>query len=435
MHKKKKIMYRTAYEDLLNWKNKNDRKPLIIKGARQVGKTWLMKEFGKNEYKEVLYINFEDKKTLQEIFKDNFDINRILTVLNIETGITPKPQKTLIILDEIQEAERGVTSLKYFYENSPQYHIIAAGSYLGLSLNQKNAFPVGKVDFLNLSPLSFKEFLMANKQDKLMSLIKDKQWDLIKTFKTKYIELLKQYYFIGGMPEVVKNFVNNRNFDEVRKIQKNILLAYEHDFSKHAPVNIVPRIKMVWNSIPAQLSKENKKFIFGILKKGARAKDYEVAMEWLVGSGLIKKVFRIVKPGLPLKAYIDASAFKVFMLDVGLLGALAELDKHTILGKNRIFEEFKGSLTEQYVFQQLSKTSLYYWSAEKSKGEIDFIIQQENKIIPIEVKAEENLKAKSLRAFTDKYKLDYAVRTSMSDYRKENWLENIPLYGIYDILE
>ncbi len=423
-------MERKLYKELLNWKAKEDKKPLIIKGARQVGKTWLMKEFGKNEYMDVVYVNFENKKQLQDLFKNDFDIERILLALSIETGIDAQPETSLIIFDEIQEAERGITSLKYFHEEAPQYHIIAAGSYLGISLNQKNSFPVGKVQFLNLEPLSFEEFLLAKSEGKLLKLIENGQWDLIKQFKTKYIELLKQYYFIGGMPEVVKSFIKKISFDEVRAIQNDILLSYEHDFSKHAPIQVVPRIKMVWESIPAQLSKENKKFIFGVVKKGSRAKDFELALEWLIGSGLITKVNRISKPSLPLNAYSDASAFKIFMLDVGLLGALSHLDSHTIIEGNRIFEEFKGALTEQYVFQQLDKDNLYYWSADRSDGEIDFVLQQENLVIPLEVKAEENLRAKSLKSFCDKYKNKNAIRTSMSDYRKEDWLTNIPLYAI-----
>jgi predicted AAA+ superfamily ATPase len=425
-------MKRTAYNNLVDWKNKKNRKPLIIKGARQVGKTWLMKEFGKNQYKNVIYINFEDKKQLQELFVNDFNIERILLALSVETGIDAEPKNTLIIFDEIQEAKRGITSLKYFSEEAPQYHIIAAGSYLGISLN-KDSFPVGKVEFLYLEPLSFNEFLLATNQNKLLKLIENADWELIKVFKTKFIEFLKQYYFIGGMPEAVNNFIENNNFEEVREIQKNILLSYEHDFAKHAPIQIVPRILMVWNSIPAQLSKENKKFIFGIVKKGSRAKDYEIAMQWLIDSGLITKIYRVIKPSLPLNTYVDSGAFKVFLLDVGLLGAMSNLSASAIIDGNKIFEEFKGALTEQYVFQQLNKTDLFYWSAEKSKGEIDFIIQTKDKIIPIEVKAEENLKAKSLKYFCQKYKNNNAVRTSMSDYREEEWLVNMPLYAINNI--
>ncbi len=423
-------MERTAYKYLLNWKNNPNRKPLIIKGARQVGKTWLMKHFGQNEYKNIVYINFEDKKQLKELFTNDFNIERILMAFSVETGINPEPENSLIILDEIQEAERGITSLKYFQEQAPEYHVIAAGSYLGISLHQNNSFPVGKVDFLNLYPLSFNEFILANNENKLLELLENKEWDLIKMFKTKYIDLLKSYYFTGGMPEIVEHFIHHKNFEEVRKLQKNILLSYEHDFSKHAPVKIIPRIKMIWNSIPAQLSKENKKFIFGVLKKGARSKDFELALQWLVDSGLIKKVYRITKPNLPINAYSDNNAFKVFMLDVGLLGALSGLDSHTILQRNKIFSEFKGAIAEQFVSQQFNVDNLYYWSAERSDGEVDFIMQKDNKIIPIEVKAEENLKAKSLKYFCEKYKIENAIRTSMSDFRQETWLTNIPLYTI-----
>jgi len=423
-------MKRTAFTDLIKWKESKNRKPLIIKGARQVGKTWLMKAFGRDQYKNVIYINFENKRQLQELFIIDFDIKRILLALSIETGIEAEPSNTLIIFDEIQEAERGITSLKYFQEEAPEYHVIAAGSHLGVSLNQTNSFPVGKVQFLDLYPLSFIEFLLALNEDKLQQLINEQEWDLIKVFKSKYIELLKQYYYIGGMPEAVKEFVETTNFDSVRSIQNDILQSYEHDFAKHAPIQIVPRIKMVWNSIPTQLSKENKKFIFGLIKKGSRAKDYELALEWLNGSGLTHKVNRVSKAALPLKAYADTGAFKVFINDVGLLGAMSNLDAHSIIEGNRIFQEFKGSLSEQYVFQQLQIKNPYYWSAEHSNGEIDFIIQKNDQIIPIEVKAEENLKAKSLKYFCKKHKNNNAVRTSMSDYRKEDWLLNIPLYAV-----
>ncbi|RKX18483.1 MAG: ATPase [Candidatus Zixiibacteriota bacterium] len=423
-------MERTALQNLIKWKDKKNRKPLIIKGARQVGKTWLMKEFGKLFFKKVVYINFENKKILQQVFLQDFNIDRILSVFSIETGIEITKNDTLIILDEIQEAERGMTSLKYFYEEAPEYYMLAAGSYLGISINQENSFPVGKVNFLDLYPLSFEEFLLATNGKKINEIITKQQWDLTKIFKSKIIERLKQYYFVGGMPEVVKIFIENNDYNEVRQIQNEILRAYEHDFSKHALLKIVPRIKMVWNSIPAQLSKENKKFIFGLIKKGARAKDFELALEWLAGSGLIQKVYRISKPGIPLKSYSDFNAFKVFLVDIGLLGAMSELDINIIIEANHIFKEFKGALTEQYVFQQLVNNDLFYWSAEKSDGEIDFILQNKQEIYPIEVKAEENLKAKSLKSFCNKYNINNAVRTSMSDYREETWLTNIPLFGI-----
>lgn len=425
-------MQRSAYTSLIEWKSKDSRKPLIIKGARQVGKTWLMKEFGKNEYENVIYINFENKKELRDLFDQDFDIDRILLALYIETGIKAEPNKTLIIFDEIQDVNRGITALKYFYENAPDYHIMVAGSYLGISMLHSNSFPVGKVEFLQMEPLSFIEFVQAMNQQPLVDLILNNDKKLISAFKSKYIDLLKQYYFVGGMPEAVKSFSEKVNFEEVRSIQENILLAYEHDFAKHAPDNIVPRIRQVWNSIPSQLSKENKKFIFSVIRKGARSKDYELAIEWLWGSGLINKVKRVSKPGIPLKSYMNNTAFKVYMLDVGLLGALSGLDHGSIIKGNEIFKEFKGAMTEQFVLQQLLKLNPSYWSAENSQGEIDFIVQHRREIIPIEVKAEENLKSKSLKSFVEKYKLNYSIRISMSDYRKQSSLTNYPLYCLHD---
>ena len=425
-------MRRFAYKKLIEWKNNDRRKPLIIRGARQVGKTWLMKEFAK-EYKNLIYINFEDSTVLQQLFIQDFDINRILMSLQIESGVKAEPENTLIIFDEIQEAERGLTSLKYFQENAPEYHIIAAGSYLGISMQENTSFPVGKVNFLDLYPMSFYEFLTALGKESLFEVLHQKQWNLITQFRNKYIELLKLYYFIGGMPEVVKEYLITKDFSSVRRIQNQLIIAYEQDFAKHAPRNTVPRIRLVWNSLPTQLSKENRKFIFGLIKKGARAKDFEMAIEWLKDSGLVYQINRINKPSLPLSSYKDPSAYKLYMFDVGLLGAMAKLNAKTITDGSRIFEEFKGALTENYVLQQLRSNGtldIYYWSAEKSSGEIDFIIQQESNIYPIEVKSEENLKAKSLRAFKDKYKIQLSYRTSMADYRKEEWLENIPLFAI-----
>ncbi len=426
-------MERTAINNLYDWKNNENRKPLIIRGARQVGKTWLMKEFGRKEYVQTAYVNFESSKVLKDLFSEDYNIPRIVNAIQIETGVQINAQDTLIILDEIQEAKGGITSLKYFYENTPEYHIIAAGSLLGVSLHQHTSFPVGKVDFLDLYPLSFPEYLKALNQEPLLKLIESQDWDLIRNFKTKFTELLRQYYFTGGMPEVVLSFKQNMDYTEVRKIQKNILLAYEQDFSKHAPVEIVPRIRMLWNSTLAQLAKENKKFIYSAIKKGARAKDFELSLSWLTDSGLIYKVNRINKAGIPLKAYEDMDAFKIFIVDVGLLAAIGNLDVKTLLAGNAIFEEFKGALTEQYVLQQLKTIPdipIYYWSAEKANAEIDFVIQHLNKIVPIEVKAAENLQAKSLKSFKQRFPESVAIRTSMSDFRKEDWLTNTPLYAI-----
>lgn len=429
-------MERTEINSLIRWKKSTRRKPLIIRGARQVGKTWLMKEFARTEYEQTIYINFESSKHLKNIFKEDFDIERIITALQIETGIIFKPKNTLIIFDEIQEAPEAITSLKYFYETVPEYHIISAGSLLGVALNKHTSFPVGKVEFLDLYPLSFIEFLVAIGQKKLVSLLESKNWELIKTFKQKFIQFLRYYYYIGGMPEAVYSFSINNDFDEVRNIQKEILLAYEQDFSKHAPVEIVPRIRMVWNSIPAQLAKENKKFIYGLIKEGARAKNFEMAITWLIDCGLIHKINRVTKPAIPLKAYIDFSAFKLFLVDIGLLAAMGNIDIKTLLEGNTIFEEFKGAITEQFVLQQMLYTKnfdIFYWSAERSNAEIDFLIQHKGNAIPVEVKAEENLQAKSLKVFCQKYNPEMSIRTSMSDFRKQNWLTNLPLYAISEL--
>lgn len=426
-------MERFQFEKLITWKKSNGRKPLIIRGARQVGKTWLMKQFGEREYTATAYINFESSKTLQKLFADDFDIKRIITAIQIETGVQINPENTLIIFDEIQECEGATTSLKYFFENAPQYHILAAGSLLGVALHQQTSFPVGKVDFLDLHPLSFGEFLLALDKKPLYDLLLSRDWTLITSFKTKFIELLRQYYYIGGMPEAVFSFTNENDFKKVRDIQTRVLSAYEQDFSKHAPHDIVPRIRMIWQSIPSQLAKENRKFIYGVLKQGARAKEFEMAMAWLIDSGLIYKVNRASKPALPLIAYMDISAFKIYFLDVGLLGAMGNIDIKTLIEGNSIFQEFKGAMTEQYVLQQLKSCenlSIYYWSTEKSGAEIDFMVQHGENVIPIEVKAEENLQAKSLKSFYQQYKPPVSIRTSMSDYRTDEWLTNLPLYAI-----
>ncbi len=429
-------MKRFAMQYLKKWKAKENRKPLVIRGARQVGKTWLMKEFGKKEYQQTAYVNFEGNKRLKSLFSGDFDTRRIITAIQIETGVPIQAENTLIIFDEIQETEGALTSLKYFQENAPQYHIIAAGSLLGVALHQKTSFPVGKVEFLELYPLSYFEFLSALGEQPLLDLLNNKDWPLIKNFKEKYIHYLRQYYFIGGMPEAVLSFKNHNDFLEVRAIQKQILSAYEQDFSKQAPYSTVPRIRMLWNTIPAQLAKENKKFIYKVIKPGARAKDYELALSWLIDCGLIYKVTRALKPGIPLKAYENNQAFKLFVVDVGLLAAMDDIDAKTLLEGNHIFEEFKGALTEQYVLQQLktiSGLSIHYWSAERSSSEIDFLVQYAGAVVPIEVKAEENLQAKSLKAFCQRYSPSQAIRTSMSDYRMESWLTNIPLYAIGNI--
>ena len=429
-------MRRAKVAELTAWKNSSSRKPLIIRGARQVGKTWLMKEFGKTQYAQTVYINFEKSKRLKALFSDDFDVQRVIVALQAETGLTINAENTLLIFDEIQEVPGALTALKYFYEDAPEYHIISAGSLLGVALHSHTSFPVGKVIFMDLFPFTFLEFLDALGENALIEMLHNDDWKLITSFKTRYIERLRQYYYVGGMPEAVLKFTENANFKEVRDIQKQILDAYEQDFSKHAPRDIIPRIRMVWNSIPAQLAKENRKFIYGIIKEGARAKDYELALSWLVDCGLVHKICRATKPAIPLKAYEDRSAFKLFLADIGLLAAMGDIDAKTLVGGNSIFSEFKGALTEQFVLQQLNSTNeyvIYYWSAERSASEVDFIVQINGIVIPVEVKAEENLQAKSLKVYVEKFKPKVSIRTSMSDFRKQDWLTNLPLYAISEL--
>jgi uncharacterized protein len=429
-------MNRSLINNLLDWKNSDTRKPLILQGARQVGKTWLMKEFGKQEFKQVVYLNFESSERLKNMFVADFDIERLIAVIEIEANQKIDVQNCLLIFDEIQEAPKGITALKYFYEQAPQYFIIAAGSLLGVSLQHNSSFPVGKVDFLQLYPMSFFEFLDNIGEGKLLLAIQNKKWKIVETFQDKIIELLRLYYFIGGMPEVVLHFLKHKDLVRARSIQQKIILGYENDFAKYAPNNIVPKIRIVWQSIVSQLAKENKKFMYGQIKKGARAKDFEDAINWLVQAGLLLKVSRVQKPTMPLSAYVDMDAFKLFLLDIGLLNAMAKVDQQILLEKNRILSEYKGALTEQYVCQQLKiKTDLYYWTAEKATAEVDFLLQHKNEIIPLEVKAEENLKSKSLKVYVEKFKPKNAIRTSMHNYRAESWLTNIPLYAVHGIVD
>ena len=428
-------MKRTAIAQLTAWKNSQNRKPLVIRGARQVGKTWLMKEFGKTEFKNFVYINFDSNPDMANLFEGSLQIPRLIAGLQIYSGqkITTD---TLLIFDEIQEVPRALSSLKYFCEEAPEYAVIAAGSLLGVAMHKGTSFPVGKVDFMDLYPLSFTEFLSATDNENLVDLLQSGDWPLITTFKNKYIDLLRYYYFIGGMPEAVQAFIDENDLNTVRKVQQNILTAYEQDFSKHAPVETVPRIRMVWQSIPSQLAKENRRFVYGSLRKGARAKDFELAIQWLKDCGLIQQVIRLSKPSLPLPAYAD-EGFKMFLSDVGLLGTMSGLDAKTLLQGNKFFSEFKGALTEQYVAQELRcelNQTPSYWSAEHATAEVDFVFQYQSGIYPVEVKAEENLKAKSLKVYSDKYTPSISIRTSMSDYRHDDWLLNLPLYGISQIL-
>jgi predicted AAA+ superfamily ATPase len=419
-------------EYLEKWKDKKNRKPLIIRGARQVGKTWLMKEFARRYFEKVAYINFDNNPRMKSVFENDYDISRIIMALQIEAGMRIDAGNTLIIFDEVQEVPKALASLKYFYENASDYAILSAGSMLGVAMHQGVSFPVGKVEYMDLFPLNFKEFLSATGNGPLKELLSMENIELITSFKDKYIELLKRYFFLGGMPEIVKTFISEHDFESVSQIKKNLLDLYEMDFSKHAPKEIVPRIRMVWNSIPAQLAKENRKFMYGHIREGARAKDFELAIQWLQDCGLIHKVFRITKPGLPLKAAVDFRAFKIYLFDIGLLSAMVNLSPRVLIDGDRVFEEFKGAITEQYILQQLIselKLEPYYYTADKSSGEIDFLIQKGSNIIPIEVKASENLQSKSLKAYSDKYVPKFSVRTSLSNFRKESWLINIPLYA------
>lgn len=429
-------MYRIAMEKLLNWKQSRHRKPLIIEGARQVGKTWLMKEFGRQAYENTVYINFDSNSRMVELFASDLDTDRLIMGLELYAGHKIDADNSLLIFDEVQEVPRALTSLKYFCENAPQYHIVCAGSLLGIALHQGTSFPVGKVDFLKLYPLSFKEFLMANGKERFAELLDKQDFQMITSFKQTYIDALKHYYYVGGMPEAVQIFAENKDFNEVRTVQKRILAAYEQDFSKHAPNEIVPRLRMLWNSIPSQLAKENKKFIYGLIREGARAKDYETSLMWLCDCGLVHKVSRINTANIPLKAYEDLKAFKLFVVDVGLLSCMVGLRQQTLLDGNDLFVEFKGALTEQYVCQQLKNVedlNIYYYTNDRGSCEVDFVVDTGEQIIPVEVKAEVNLRAKSLKTYHEKFSPTVSIRTSMSDYKEEDWLINLPLYAIEQI--
>ena len=429
-------MYRIAIEKLYKWKNSKRRKPLIIEGARQVGKTWLMKEFGKQAYADTVYINFDSNSRMADLFSADLDTDRLIMGLELYAGRKINPDNTLLIFDEVQEVPRALASLKYFYENAPQYHIVCAGSLLGIALHQGTSFPVGKVDFLKLYPLSFSEFLMATGNERFAELLKKQDYEMITSFKQTYIDALKHYYFVGGMPEAVQSFAESKDFNEVRAIQKRILAAYEQDFSKHAPNEIVPKIRMLWNSIPSQLARENKKFIYGLVREGGRAREYETAIMWLSDCGLVHKVSRVNAAGIPLKAYEDLKAFKLFIVDVGLLGCMTGLRQRTLLDGDDLFVEFKGALTEQYVCQQLKAIEdlgVYYYTNDRGSCEIDFVVDTGEQIVPIEVKAETNLRAKSLKTYRERFEPELSVRTSMADYKKEDWLLNLPLYAIENI--
>ena len=427
-------MKRNLMKSLKEWKNSPYRKPLILSGARQVGKTWLMKEFGRTEYTNTVYVNFDQDINAAGLFEGSINPDRIILGLRALSGMEIDPDNTLIIFDEVQEVPRALSSLKYFCENAPEYAVIAAGSQMGVALHNGTSFPVGKVDLMTLYPFSFIEFLLACESEQLVSVLESGDWALITSLKSKFISRMKEYFYVGGMPQAVKTFIDEQDWSKVREVQNNLLEVYAQDFSKHASSTLSTRLNQVWTSLPAQLSKENRKFIYGQVKKGARAKDFELAIQWLSDCGLIHLVHSVSKPGYPLKAYEELGSFKIYMNDIGLLCALGNTDIKTILDDNAFFVEFKGAVTEQYVLQQLiSCTDFkpFYYSSPNSTGEIDFMIQLEDQIIPVEVKSAENLQAKSLKSFHQKYNNRYSVRTSLSDFRIDDWLTNIPLYAVH----
>jgi predicted AAA+ superfamily ATPase len=426
-------MKRLVFNKLVEWKNSRSRKPLILNGARQVGKTWLLVELARTEYKKSAYVNCRKNELAKRIFEQDFDIDRILRSLRALTGIDITPGDTLIILDEVQEIPEAIESLKYFCEQAPDYHIAVAGSLLGISLHSGISFPVGKVDEINIYPMNFREFLLAKGEVEKYKLLENGDYDTISVLHEKYVDLLRQYYYVGGMPAAVLEYVTTGALNEVREIQKTILDGYERDFSKHIPAAEIPRIKMVWNNIPSQLFKENKRFIFGNLRRGARAKDYEIAIEWLIDAGLVRKVSRCNKLALPLDIYRDLTAFKLFVLDVGLLGAMVKTEPVQVLVENKAFTEYKGGMTEQYVLQQLVSNGvdpIYYYSAADSRLELDFVIQHEGKLLPVEVKAEGNVRANALSFLLKNNPDMHAVRYSMLPYKVQDNLVNIPLYAV-----
>ncbi|MCL1819765.1 MAG: ATP-binding protein [Oscillospiraceae bacterium] len=430
-------MKRLLMDDLIRWKNKENRLPLILKGARQVGKTWLLNEFGKTAFDDVLYINFENAPGLKESFDGDISPQRIIDLLGALHGKRIKPRETLMIFDEVQEIPRALTVLKYFAETAPEYAICCAGSLLGVALHSGTSFPVGKVDFLTLQPLNFEEFLLANGEEELIRFVRsDDIREIPKAIADKLTDYLKLYFVIGGMPAAVDTWLAARDFSLVEERQRDILETYENDFSKHAPKNIVPKLRYLWNSVPSQLAKENKKFIYGLVREGARARDYEEAMLWLLDSGLLRKVGRITKAATPLKAYEDLKAFKLYHLDVGLLRVMSELSPDAILDGIKIFEEFKGALTEQFVLTELSGKdfirNIYYWTSEAT-AEVDFVFADNTDIYPVEVKSGKNLQARSLRVYRERYTPKLAIRTSLSNLRLDNGLLNVPLFALFNL--
>lgn len=424
-------MYRYIINQLVEWKNSEDRKPLIVLGARQVGKTYSLLDFGKQHYKYVAYINCDNNEQVQSLFIQDYNMERVIFAIAAITGVPVVPGETLIILDEIQELHKGLASLKYFCENAPEYHICVAGSLLGITLRHGESFPVGKVDIIKMFPMTFTEFLIARGKDLMAEGLRKKDWYILTSLHLTLVQMLREYYLVGGMPEVVQTYLKTNDPNAVRRVQNKILLAYRNDIAKHTTNEESKRIGIVWNSMPSQLSKENKKFIYGVAKKGGRAKEFELAIQWLIDAGLVLKVGRVNNPTMPLKVYEDLSAFKLYLLDVGLLGAMAEIDPATLILPNEM-KEGKGMFTENFVCTHLVASieqSVFYFSKENSPLEIDFMTQHGSNIVPIEVKSEENLKSKSLSAFLQQNENMHGIRFSMSPYREQERMTNVPLYG------
>ena len=424
-------MKRFIYNQLLAWKKKKGHKPLILNGARQVGKTYILREFGENEYKRMVFFSLDRDQKALEIFNKGGNATDMLMALSAISHEDITPHDTLVVLDEIQNCPKALEALKFFCEETPEIDIVVAGSLLGLSRHSGVSYPVGKVEELHLYPMTFLEFLEAMGKTQLVNLLENKNWTVVNMLETELISSLRQYYYVGGMPAAVLAHIEKKGWQEVRRIQQQIITDYRRDFSKHAPAREVPRINMVWDSIPAQLAKENKKFVYGAVKKSARAANFEMAIQWLIDAGLAYKVPKVKAPRLPLKFYEDISAFKLFMLDVGLMGAMAETTADSVVVGDKIFSEYKGAFTELYVFTQLKALgySLYYHAVDNSTIEIDFLTQRGNQVIPIEVKAEVNVKAKSLRTFISNNPELKGIRFSMLPYKEQDWMTNIPLYA------
>lgn len=428
-------MRRHVYDKLVAWKNEADdkRKPLILEGARQTGKTWLARELGRCEFESLVDINFEDVEEMKTLFEADFDIDRILMAIQSVAGKKVIAGKTLLFFDEIQHARRGLLALKYFKDKAPQFHVVAAGSLLGVIDHKDDSFPVGKVEFLNVYPLSYEEFLSALGREELVDMLHSKDWVAINAFSGKYMELLRQYYYVGGMPEVVKTFVEEKDYRSARNVQLSLLKSYNRDFSKHPPKEIVKRMTLLWNTIPSQLAKENKKFVYTAVRSSARARDFETSIQWLCDAGIVYKVTRVIAGELPLIGFEDADAFKLYTLDIGLHGAMSGLDARTLISGDDFFKQYKGALTEQFVLQQLQlmeETEIHYWSPNTGIAEVDFVIQTAGQIVPIEVKAEQNLRAKSLAEFIKRYTPAMVIRTSMAPYDKGEKITDLPLFAI-----